>query len=219
MASELTVKGVRLVVKRGDLTTEKADAVVNPTNTRGTMAGGVALALKEKGGEQMEKDAKASAPIFIGRAIATTAGKLPARIVIHAPTVEKAEPGFKSEAKFVDKATRAALGAAKDAGVRVLAFPGLGCGTGGVPKAEAAQVMVSAVRFFLAEFEGRNPFKEIRFVARGKELEDAFDAALQTLVPKPAEETAAPAQAVPAAPAPESVEEVEAPSEEAGEQA
>lgn len=185
MSSEITIKGVLLVVKRGDITEEKVDAVVSPANTKGVMAGGVAAALKEKGGEQIEKDAIASAPGFRWNAFATTAGKLAARKVIHAPTVQ--DPGFKSDSRNIDRATRAALGVAKDIGAKVVSIPGMGCGSGGVPAAEAAQVMVSATRYFLAENEARHPIKEIRFVAFDEGLEQALDAALATLSPKPAE--------------------------------
>lgn len=187
MASEVTFKGVKLVVKKGDIVNEQVDAIVTPANSKGVMGGGVDLAVKKKGGDQIERDAKACAPIFIGRAIPTTAGKLSARLVIHAPTVT--EPGFKSEAKNVDRATRAALSVAVDSGVRTISFPGMGSGSGGVPREEAAQTMVSAMRYFLNEREARHPIKEIRLVAKGKEMEKAFDEALLSLSPKSAQDT------------------------------
>ena len=206
MASEITFKGVKLLVKEGDLTEEKADAIVNPANTKGLMAGGLSLAIKQKGGEQIEKDATAAAPTLKWNAYATTAGKLAARKVIHAPTVQ--EPGWKSEARIIDRATRGALGVAKDISARTISFPGLGCGTGGVPKVEAAQTMISATRYFLAENEGHHSIREIRFVAFDEELEKAFDTALATLEVKPA---------APAAPAVEAAGEPSEPEEAAEE--
>lgn len=182
MASEVIFKGVRLLVKQGDVTEEKVDAIVTPANTKGIMGGGVDLAIKQKGGEQIERDAMAAAPIFIGRAVGTTAGKLPARMVIHAPTVQ--EPGFKSDAKSVDKATRAALGVAKESYARVIAMPAMGTGSGGVSKHEAAQVMVFAIKYFLIALEGQHPIKEIRLITHSGEMEKVFEEALATLAPK-----------------------------------
>ena len=84
---KIIFKGIEVSSEKGDLTQTKADALVNPANSRGEMGGGVAGALKKVGGERVEKDAIAAAPIKVGKAVATSAGSLKARFVIHAPTM------------------------------------------------------------------------------------------------------------------------------------
>ncbi len=164
---------------QGDLTVQKTDAIVNPANSKAVMGGGVALAIKQAGGEQVEKDAVAAAPIAVGKAAATTAGKLACRYVIHAPTMVL--PGEKTNAKAVDLAVTAALRLANQMGLKSLAFPGMGTGTGRVPVDEAAAAMANAVKFFLDQNSGRTSLREIVFVAFDDALEAAFSAQIQRL--------------------------------------
>ena len=78
-----------IVVKRGDITQLSCDAIVNPANSFGYMGGGVAGAIKRIGGNEIEREAVSKAPIRVGSAIATTAGTLPCKYVIHAPTMKQ----------------------------------------------------------------------------------------------------------------------------------
>ncbi len=135
---------MEIVTQLGDLTQAKADAVVNPANSLGEMGGGVSGALKRAGGDEIEKEAMARAPIAVGDAIQTTAGRLPFRYVIHAPTMEK--PAEPSTTEKVRQATLAALMCADSYGVKILAMPGMGTGVGGVSAASAAEVIVETLR-------------------------------------------------------------------------
>jgi O-acetyl-ADP-ribose deacetylase len=128
----------------GDLTKLTVDAIVNPANSLGVMVGGVALSIKEAGGEEIEEEAKASAPIAVGAAVVTSGGKLFTKAVIHAPTME--EPGQKIGVENVRRATRAALLAAARNNHQTIAFPAIGTGIGGVPFDEAARAMVDELR-------------------------------------------------------------------------
>lgn len=132
---------IRIV--RGDITRVEADAVVNPANTALRMGGGVAGAIKRRGGREIEAEAVAKGPIEIGQAVATGAGKLPARWVIHAPTMAL---DFKTDLHKVAKATRAALGLARELGARRVAFPAMGTGVGGLDPREVARVMLRELR-------------------------------------------------------------------------
>ncbi len=78
-----------LAIIQDDITRVALDAIVNPTNTLMIMSGGIARAIKRVRGEEIEKEAMRYAPIPIGEAIVTSAGKTPSKYVIHAPTVEK----------------------------------------------------------------------------------------------------------------------------------
>jgi O-acetyl-ADP-ribose deacetylase (regulator of RNase III) len=128
----------------GDISQLTVDAIVNPANSLGIMAGGVAGAIKAVGGQAIEDEAKAMAPVAVGAAIITGAGHLYCKAVIHAPTSE--EPGQKIGVEAVRRATRAALLAATRNGFDTIAFPGIGTGVGGVPHDEAARAMVDEVR-------------------------------------------------------------------------
>jgi O-acetyl-ADP-ribose deacetylase (regulator of RNase III) len=131
-------------VAQADLTNMPVDAIVNPANSHGTMSAGVAGAIRQQGGEEIQAQAVASAPIAVGAALVTTAGRLPAKSIIHVPTME--EPGGRVGTENIRRAARAALLAAEANRYRVLAFPGMGTGSGGVPMEEAARAIVEEIR-------------------------------------------------------------------------
>ena len=140
---------VRVIITKGDITSLASDAIVNPANSHGLMGGGVALAIREAGGDIIENQAMAAAPIKVGSAVSTTGGKLHAGFVIHAPTME--EPAQIIPPENVVKATFAALDLGVRLGAKSIAFPGMGTGVGGVNKADAAELMVRTIQRFLNE--------------------------------------------------------------------
>jgi O-acetyl-ADP-ribose deacetylase (regulator of RNase III) len=162
-------KGVAIRVVKGDLTKIEADAIVNPANSFGYMGGGVALAIKRAGGDEIEKEAVRKAPIEIGKAVATTAGKLKAKFVIHSPTM--VNPAGETDGEKVKLATIAALACAEEKGVKSIAFPGMGTGVGGLSYETAAEKMIEAVRDFLKE---KKAAKEIILVGYNEELYNCF---------------------------------------------
>jgi len=133
-------------IRKGDITKVKAAAIVNAANSLGTMGGGVALAIKRAGGAEIEKEAVARAPIPVGMAVATTAGHLPFRYVVHAPTMKR--PRQRIPPENVGAATRAALETADELGCESLAIPGLGTRTGKVNPTVAAREMLAAIAAF-----------------------------------------------------------------------
>jgi O-acetyl-ADP-ribose deacetylase (regulator of RNase III) len=135
---------MEIVTQQGDITQVKADAVVNPANSLGEMGGGIAGVLRQAGGVEIEQEAMSHAPIPIGEAVATTAGKLPFRYIIHSPTMDK--PAVASTIDKVRQATLAAVMCADSYGVKVLAMPGLGTGVGGISATSAAEVIVETLR-------------------------------------------------------------------------
>jgi O-acetyl-ADP-ribose deacetylase (regulator of RNase III) len=140
------IGGLTVEVKRSDLTKESADAICNPANSLMYMGGGAAGALKRAGGEEVEREALGQAPVPVGKAIATTAGKLQARWVVHAPTMER--PAMSTTGEKVYLATKAALERADEVGAKDIVIPGMGTGVGGVSYENAAQAMVRAVEDF-----------------------------------------------------------------------
>jgi O-acetyl-ADP-ribose deacetylase (regulator of RNase III) len=131
-------------VAKADLTLLPVDAIVSPANSLGIMGSGVAGSIRRRGGDTIQHEAMACAPIAVGAAVVTSAGRLYAKHVIHAPTME--EPGTKIGVENVRRATRAALIAAAASGLDTIAFPGLGTGEGGVDREEAARAMVDELR-------------------------------------------------------------------------
>lgn len=162
-------KGTVIRVLKGDLTKAEADAIVNPANSFGYMGGGVALAIKRVGGEEIEKEAVSKAPISIGKAVATTAGKLRAKFVIHAPTM--VNPAGETDGEKVKLAALAALQCAEQNGAKSIAFPGMGTGVGGLSYRAAAEKMVEGIKNFLSR---GGVLKEILLVAYNEELYSEF---------------------------------------------
>ena len=163
-----------ITIVRGDITQSQAEAIVNPANSRLIMGGGVAGAIRRVGGPTIEKEALQRAPIEIGDATATNAGKLAARYVIHAPTM--ALPAMSTDLESVEKATYAALRVARNLGLSSIAVPGMGTGVGGVPVNDAAQTMVRAIRKHLLE---GTTLRHIFLVSIDRDLISAFESVLR----------------------------------------
>ena len=137
---------LKIEIQKGDITKIKADAIVNPANSHGWMGGGSAGAIKKAGGEEIEKEVVAQAPLEIGKAVTTTAGKLPHKAVVHAPTM--ISPTEKAQDYNVSMSVRGALLLADDQKFKTIAMPGMGTGVGDFPKAKAAQVMIDEIKRF-----------------------------------------------------------------------
>ena len=135
---------MQIHIAKSDITEMAVDAIVNPANSMGIMGGGVASAISRKGGPTIQREAMSLAPIAVGAAVVTNAGKLWAKNVIHAPTME--EPGLRVCVEDVSRATRAALLAASQRGFDVIAIPGLGTGLGGADTSDAARAMINELR-------------------------------------------------------------------------
>ena len=138
---------VEITVKHGSITREKVDAIVNAANSHMLMGGGVAGAIKRDGGKEIEAEALKHAPVPIGEAVRTNGGMLPARYVIHAPTMEY--PGPTDEAN-VRAATKAALECAERIKAETIALPGMGTGVGGLSEKKSAQVIVQTIKTHIA---------------------------------------------------------------------
>jgi O-acetyl-ADP-ribose deacetylase (regulator of RNase III) len=134
------VSGIRLW--NGDICDLEVDAIVVPTTTMLWMTCGVAAAVKQRGGHGIEFEAVGKAPQLPGAVVATSAGLLASRHVIHAVTLG---PDRHTSAAAIDAACRAALRLADQMGLQTVAFPALGSPLGGVPLAECARIMLRAI--------------------------------------------------------------------------
>lgn len=162
---------VRLV--EGDICDQDLDAIVNAANNQLWMGGGVAGAIKRRGGVAIEREATAKGPILIGESVVTGAGQLKARHVIHAAVMGR---DLRTNADYIRKATLSALARAKELGLTSIAFPALGTGVGGFPVGECARIMLGA----LAEHaRGGTTLETVAFALFGREAYDAFLSALE----------------------------------------
>jgi O-acetyl-ADP-ribose deacetylase len=161
-----------LEVVVGDITTLAVDAIANAANTRLAHGGGVAGAIVRAGGQEIQQESDELAPIGLGDAVATAAGRLPARWVIHAATMELGGP---TSAEVIRRATASALRVAEELGARSLALVAFGTGVGGFPIERAADIEVEEVRRHL---EGTSGLERIVFCVRDEAGRGAFDAAL-----------------------------------------
>jgi O-acetyl-ADP-ribose deacetylase len=161
---------VRLEVVEGDITSLEVDAIANAANDRLWMGAGVAGAIKRAGGEEIEREAVARGPIRVGDAVATGAGRLAARYVIHGAVMGQ---DLRTDAELVSRTTRRCLEVADELGCRSLALPAFGTGVGGFPLDECARLMVEAAR----AFEPRG-LERVVFAVFGTEAEAAFRAPL-----------------------------------------
>lgn len=171
--TEREFMGTKILVVLGDITKLEADAIVNPANSQLVMGGGVAGAIIRAGGQQIQEQASKKAPVQIGHAVATTAGKLKAKYIIHAPTMTR--PAMATSLDNIKAATKAALTCARQIRVLSLAFPGLGTGVGGLDLQDAANTMVQEIR---KAIETGTTIKRIVLVAYNSDMAKAFEKAL-----------------------------------------
>jgi O-acetyl-ADP-ribose deacetylase (regulator of RNase III) len=163
-----------LYVVRGDLTEQRVDAIVNAANSRLAHGGGVAGAIVRRGGEEIQQESWAIAPVLVGDAVVTGAGRLPCRFVIHA--VGPVWGDGEEEAKL-RAAVRRALQRAEDLGLRSLAFPAISTGIFGYPKAEGCAAIVAEIRAHLERHGGS--VCEVRLVSIDGETASHFLAAVE----------------------------------------
>jgi O-acetyl-ADP-ribose deacetylase len=157
---------MELEVVEGDITELEVDAIANAANNELWMGAGVAGAIKRAGGEEIEREAVAQAPIAVGQAVATGAGSLKARHVVHAAVMGQ---DLQTSAELVSQATRRTLEVADELGARSLAMPAFGTGVGGFPIERCAELMTTEVR----AFEPAN-LERVVFAVFGHDAEHAF---------------------------------------------
>ncbi|MFI6922065.1 O-acetyl-ADP-ribose deacetylase [Nonomuraea spiralis] len=167
---------MKVTLVQGDLTEQQADAIVNAANSSLLGGGGVDGAIHRRGGpEILEACRKLRAGHYggglpTGRAVATTAGLLPARWVIH--TVGPVYSGSQDRSELLASCHHESLQVADSLGARTVAFPAISTGVYGWPLDDAARIAVAAVR------AAETSVEEVRFVLLDAAAYDAFLARL-----------------------------------------
>jgi O-acetyl-ADP-ribose deacetylase len=166
---------IRLV--QGDITEQEVDAVVNAANSSLLGGGGVDGAIHRRGGPEILAECRRlRAERFpdglpTGRAVATTAGRLPARWVIH--TVGPVHSTSEDRSGLLASCHTESLRVADELGASSVAFPAISTGVYGYPLDEAAPVALRAVR------EAGTRVEEIRFVLFDRTALEAFERAVE----------------------------------------
>ncbi len=166
----MKIKDTEIKIIQADITELKVDAIINAANNKLVMGGGVAGAIKKKGGKVIEEEAVKKGPIEIGEAISSGAGNLTAKFVIHAATMGM---DFQTDEVKVRDAAKNTLELAEELKIKSLAFPALGCGTGGFPYLASAKIMAQEVLKHLRE--NKSALKEIIFCLFDKEAFEIFN--------------------------------------------
>lgn len=132
----------KIELLQGDLTEMDADAIVNAANNDLQLGGGVAGAIRRKGGDAIQRECNDIGSIPVGGAAITTGGKLRARFVIHAASMQL---GGETTAHGLRSSTAHSLRIAAEKGLRTIAFPAVGTGIAGFPVPECARIMLHEV--------------------------------------------------------------------------
>lgn len=167
---------VEIVTERGDITEAEVDAVVNAANSTLLGGGGVDGAIHRRGGPDILAECKRLRAdtypdgLPTGQAVATTAGNLPARWVIH--TVGPVYATSEDRSDQLASAYRESLRVADELGARTVAFPAISAGVYGWPVPDAARIAVETVR------GARTGVSRVRFVLFSDDVLAAFAAAV-----------------------------------------
>jgi len=158
-------------VREGDIAAVEADAIANAANNHLWMGSGVAGALLRAGGVEIEREAIAQGPVEVGTAVATTAGRLHARYVIHGAVMGQ---DLATDAELVRRTTRSCLELADELGCESLALPAFGTGVGGFSLGACARIMVEEARAFSG-----SSLRRVIFAVYGAAAAAAFERALE----------------------------------------
>ncbi|MFI9328252.1 O-acetyl-ADP-ribose deacetylase [Kitasatospora sp. NPDC052868] len=179
----------RITLVKGDITEQQVDVVVNAANSSLLGGGGVDGAIHRKGGPLILEDCRRlrashwGKGLPAGQAVATTAGLLPARWVVHTVGPVYRAEDYDGRAELLASCYRESLRAAVRLGASTVAFPAVSAGVYGWPLEDAARIALGTVADLV---RGRRPgaeaeLEEVRFVLFGAEAYGAFEVELRRL--------------------------------------
>jgi O-acetyl-ADP-ribose deacetylase (regulator of RNase III) len=158
----------KVFLRQGDITEADTDAIVNAANNDLMLGGGVAGAIRSKGGPSIQAECDRIGPIAIGEAAITGGGKLRARHVIHAASMRL---GGRTTEQSLRDSTRNSLMRARENGLKSVSFPAVGTGIAGFPVERCAEIMLGEVREHLG---GPTSLERVEFVLYDRASLDTF---------------------------------------------
>ncbi len=171
------INGRELELVQGDITNQEVDAIVNAANSALAGGGGVDGAIHRAGGPSIMEECRRIGGCPTGSAVATGAGKLKAKSVLHA-VGPVWRGGGRGEPELLAAAYDACLKIASDSGYRSIAFPSISTGAYGYPVGAAAKIALQTAADFLI---GESSIKLVRFVLFDSATLAAYAEALKQL--------------------------------------
>lgn len=172
---EIEVNNSIIELKQGDITDLDVDAIVNAANDQLVLGGGVAGAIRKKGGPAIQEACDRIGGTFVGGAEVTTGGDLKAKYVIHAVGPRMGEG---NEDEKLKNATLNALKKADENSVKAVAFPALSTGIFGYPVDRCAKIMLKAASEYL---RGTSEISRVIFCLFNKKSFSVFSNELKLL--------------------------------------
>ena len=173
---KIKINDIVLELINGDITEQTTDAIVNAANSSLQMGGGVAGAIRRRGGPTIQQECNKIRSINVGGAAITTGGNLPAKYVIHAVGPIH---GVEHEDEKLKDATLNSLKLADKNHLKSIAFPAISTGIFGFPKDRCATIMLSTT---IAYIEGPTGLEKVVFCLYGRKTLEIFDHNLQSLI-------------------------------------
>jgi O-acetyl-ADP-ribose deacetylase len=172
----------KILLMKGDLTEMETDAIVNAANNDLQLGGGVAGAIRRKGGEIIQEECNAIGSIPVGGAAITSGGNLKARFVIHSASMQL---GGQATAHALRSSTAHSLRIAAQKSLKTIAFPAVGTGIAGFPMEECAEIMLAEVA---AHLKRGTSLQQIYFVLFDEAALKVFEKAQKRLESKAEED-------------------------------
>jgi O-acetyl-ADP-ribose deacetylase len=174
--STRTINSVTLALMKGNIVEVEADAIVNAANSGLRGGGGVDGAIHRAGGPTIMEECRKIGGCPTGKAVATSAGKLPAQYIFHA--VGPIYSGTSEDEKLLASAYQSCLDLAEQFGIKSIVFPSLSTGVYGYPLDEAAPV---ALRTIIKHIQKPTSLQHVMVVLFGDEAFQAFEKALKDI--------------------------------------
>lgn len=151
-------ESAKITLIHGDLTEMDVDAIVNAANNDLQLGGGVAGAIRRKGGPEIQRECDAIGSVPVGGAAITSGGQLEARHVIHAASMQL---GGRTTPSALRSSTANSLRIAAQNHLKTVAFPAVGTGIAGFPMRECAEIMLAET---LKHLQSPTSLEKIYFV-------------------------------------------------------
>ena len=140
----------RLIIKFGDLTSAVTDVIVSSDDAYLSMGGGVSASILRAGGDVIARDARKNVPCQMGDVIVTSAGKLEAKYVFHAITIDWSQKDEFTVEKSINSIIKKSLNVLSVLGLKSIAFPAIGTGAARYSLEDVAHFMSMAISEFLS---------------------------------------------------------------------
>ena len=174
MKAQIAGKSIELI--EGDITEMATDAIVNAANAQLVLGGGVAGAIRRKGGPQIQKECNKIGGTYVGGAVITTGGNLKARYVIHAVGPRMGEG---DEDEKLKNATLNSLKLADENNLKSISFPAISTGIFGFPMQRCAEIMLKTTIDYLKRPTGLG---KVVFCLFGSDAYSVFELQLKELL-------------------------------------